>query len=549
MFLFRFLARFYNYYFSDERGLAHQVKELTGFAPARLGLFSRAFAHKSGASRGGGEANNERLEYLGDAVLGTIVAEYLFKKYPTADEGFLTKMRSKIVKRQSLNDIGERMGRSDILRERNRMKLSSSMLGNAVEALVGAVYLESGYARTERFVIWRMLRPYVDVHELETNDDNYKSQLLEACQKQGKSIAYKLVKKFKQDRRDRFQVAVVIAGQEVAIADDFNKKSAEQLASLKALEQMGLADNLTVPRRKEKVSRAAKRAAREKKSAAPPAVTTKEPKRRRGGAVIVEEADRGPHVERLTPKPTTVAEAGADQSSKRKAKRQRGPHDFLVKHGVRTGVAGAAAVAAVLGEAPRTSAAPPRATSVAPKQAPASPSVVPAAKPKRRRVSPTIRHAILGGGTGVAVVEGILGPRSVNTSAAAPGPVSRPSTAKPKPEKPPKRKRRVSTIVKHATAVGVAGVSLLEGTSSARAATNSRAVANRQSTPPSGPPITPTRTANAAAPLAEGAPTAGLSTAGPKPKRRRGAVAKRTLTRMLKDGAAGVAVASETLGS
>ncbi len=214
---------------------------MTGFVPARLSIFKLAFSHKSNqATRDFAQTNNERLEYLGDAVLGTIVAEYLFKKYPNGDEGFLTKMRSKIVKRKSLNYIGDQMGLDVLLTEYNRTRLSSSMLGNAVEALVGAVYLEKGYRGTERFVIQRMLKLYVDMHELETVDDNYKSQLLEYCQKNGMQVTYKLLNKFKQDRRDRFKVAVLVNGEQVSLADDFNKKSAEQLASLRALQKLGL---------------------------------------------------------------------------------------------------------------------------------------------------------------------------------------------------------------------------------------------------------------------------------------------------------------------
>lgn len=184
--------------------------------------------------------NNERLEYLGDAVLGTIIAEYLFQKYPSADEGFLTKMRSKIVKRKSLNDIGDRMGVDMLLNEFNNTRISKSMLGNAVEALVGAVYLEIGYEGTKRFIIRRMLRKFVDIHELEQYDDNYKSQLLEYCQKNGKNVAYKLLTRYKMDKRDRFKVAVVIDGEKIAVADDFNKKSAEQLASERALAKLGI---------------------------------------------------------------------------------------------------------------------------------------------------------------------------------------------------------------------------------------------------------------------------------------------------------------------
>jgi ribonuclease-3 len=206
-----------------------------------LTIFKLAFSHKSTVSdKAYAIQNNERLEYLGDAVLGTIVAEYLFKKYPNSNEGFLTKMRSKIVKRKALNKIGDKMGLDVLLSEHNPTRLSRSMLGNAVEALVGAVYLECGYVETKRFVVRKILRNYVNVHELETIDDNYKSQLLEWCQKNGQTVSYKLLARYKFEKRDRFKVAVMINGKRVATADDFNKKSAEQTASEKAMVALGI---------------------------------------------------------------------------------------------------------------------------------------------------------------------------------------------------------------------------------------------------------------------------------------------------------------------
>lgn len=240
----KLLLKLYNYYFSPDRDLAKRLYSLLGFIPSNLSVFKLAFFHKSSANnpqeqhRGG--QNNERLEFLGDAVLGTVVAEYLFKKYPHADEGFLTKMRSKIVKRKSLNAIGERMGLDLLLAEYNQTRLSKSMLGNAVEALVGAVYMERGYPATRSYIIRKILRNYVDVHELENYDDNYKSQLLEWCQKSGRTVSYKLITRYKFEKRDRFKVAVLVDGKRVALADDFNKKSAEQMASERAMHILGI---------------------------------------------------------------------------------------------------------------------------------------------------------------------------------------------------------------------------------------------------------------------------------------------------------------------
>lgn len=192
-----------------------------------------------------GKPTNERLEYLGDAILSTIVAEYLFKKYPNKDEGFLTKMRSKIVKRQTLNEVADNMGLDVILSDYSLGKMSSAMLGNALEALVGAIYIEFGYEKTKKYVIKNILMRYLNMNELETKDDNHKSQLLEWCQKHGKDIQFTTLTKFKVDKRDCFKVAVVIDGIEMATADDFNKKSAEQTAAQKTIEKMNIHVSIT----------------------------------------------------------------------------------------------------------------------------------------------------------------------------------------------------------------------------------------------------------------------------------------------------------------
>ncbi len=239
--MLRILLRLHNRFLSTDKEFSRRLRQLLGFTPANLAIFKLAFSHKSTVSeKAYAIQNNERLEYLGDAVLGTIVAEYLFKKYPNSNEGFLTKMRSKIVKRKTLNKIGDRMGLDMLLSEQNATRLSRSMLGNAVEALVGAVYLEKGYVGTRNFVVNKILRSYVNVHELESFDDNYKSQLLEWCQKNGQSVNYKLLARYKFEKRDRFKVAVMVNGQRLATADDYNKKSAEQTASEKAMVALGI---------------------------------------------------------------------------------------------------------------------------------------------------------------------------------------------------------------------------------------------------------------------------------------------------------------------
>jgi len=236
------IRRFYNYYISPEKDLAKKLKSVLGFVPDNMKLFKLAFFHKSMNNTESSERtyNNERLEYLGDSVLSTIVAEYLYKKYPGRDEGFLTKMRSKIVKRKTLNKVAEKMGIDMILTKYTQGKLSYSMLGNAFEAMVGALYIEYGYEKTRDYIISKILMQLLDVHELENSDDNYKSQLLEWGQKEGKNISYKLLSKYKLDKRDRFKIAVYLDGKEISSAEDYNKKSAEQIASSHAIKSLNI---------------------------------------------------------------------------------------------------------------------------------------------------------------------------------------------------------------------------------------------------------------------------------------------------------------------
>jgi ribonuclease-3 len=236
------IRKLYNHFISSDKRFARSVANVIGFTPRNLGIFKQAFLHKSGVDpKLHTVTSNERLEYLGDAVLSTIVAEYLFQKYPNSDEGFLTKMRSKIVKRKTLNRIAEDMGIDVILQDANDTRLSESMKGNALEALVGAIYIEKGFDGTRDIVVRKILRRHLNIHNLEDTDDNYKSQLLEYCQKHGSDIDYRVIERFKMDNRDRFRIGVYVDGKEVATGEDFNKKSAEQNASLKALRSLGVA--------------------------------------------------------------------------------------------------------------------------------------------------------------------------------------------------------------------------------------------------------------------------------------------------------------------
>ena len=226
------IRRVYNYYFCEDKELVHKMRSTLGFTPSNVKLYKTAFSHKS-LNKGDNPhgINNERLEYLGDAILSTVVAEYLFGKYPIKKEGFLTKMRSKIVRRQTLNKVAEEMGLDILLSHFIDTRISSSMKGNALEALIGAIYVEKGYNRTRSYIIRNIIIKHLDMNELESVDDNHKSQLLEHCQKIGSTVEFRLLQRYKVDKRDKFKIAICVDGDQQAVAEDFNKKAAEQKAA------------------------------------------------------------------------------------------------------------------------------------------------------------------------------------------------------------------------------------------------------------------------------------------------------------------------------
>lgn len=247
-YIYKYYKKTNHRFFSKDKHFAERLKHLVGFTPSNIYIFKLAFYHKSTLNNFSTEHNgiyqsNERLEYLGDALLSFVIGEYLFKKYPSANEGFLTKMRSKIVKRKMLNYIAEQMGLDHLMMEFNQTAISQSMLGNALEALLGAIYIEQGFDFTRKFVLNKIVRQFIDIDRLEIFDDNYKSQLLEYCQKHSKEIDFKVLTKFKIEKRDRFKVGVFIDGVEIATAEDFNKKSAEQIASELAIQHIAKKDS------------------------------------------------------------------------------------------------------------------------------------------------------------------------------------------------------------------------------------------------------------------------------------------------------------------
>ncbi len=184
--------------------------------------------------------SNERLEYLGDAVLGMVVAEYLFNKYPFKDEGFLTEVRSRIVNREHLNQLAKKIGLSDLIEYNGHMKGSAlsfkSIYGDALEALIGACYLDKGYGKCKDFILKRLVIPHVDLHEIINTDINFKSKIIEWSQKENKDLKFEVYELKNQNHFKKFEAKIFVGKKEISIGHGLSKKKAEQSAAEKSCE-------------------------------------------------------------------------------------------------------------------------------------------------------------------------------------------------------------------------------------------------------------------------------------------------------------------------
>ncbi len=208
--------------------------------PGNIVLYKTALSHRS--VKDSPEENNERLEYLGDAVLSAIVADYLFKRYPYKGEGFLTEMRSKMVNRQQLNDIAVKMGLKKIAlyNKLDNALRNSQIFGNTLEAIVGAVYLDKGYLATKHWVLKQIVLPHMFVEDLENIDINLKNKLIGWASKNGKALLFDLAEEKFENGRRHFTINAVLDGEVLAVGKGFNKKDASQMAAQNAIEKLGL---------------------------------------------------------------------------------------------------------------------------------------------------------------------------------------------------------------------------------------------------------------------------------------------------------------------
>lgn len=221
---------------SADRKLAASIKNILGFKPGNTALYKLAFLHRSAGQEiiRGIKINNERLEFLGDAILDAITADYLFKTFPTQDEGFLTEMRSKIVSRTQLNKLAHKLRLDHLIQLDGSNGVYRSYMGDAFEALIGAIYLDKGYMFTRKILLERIIKHYFDLNELVNQELNFKSKIIEWAQKAKKDVQYTVVNEVGTGYKKQYVVEVVIDGSPMARSQHYSIKGAEQLASEKA---------------------------------------------------------------------------------------------------------------------------------------------------------------------------------------------------------------------------------------------------------------------------------------------------------------------------
>ena len=219
--------------FSNDKKLYHSLHSLLGFYPGTLSTYKLAFSHRSYAEEHprGLKLSNERLEYLGDAVLGAVVAELLFKKFPYREEGFLTEMRSRIVNREHLNKLALKLGIDHYMAPMDVTVKNKSAYGDALEAVIGAVYIDKGYSIARKLILERFIRHHVDLDEIEGKDINFKSKLINWDQRERKKVTFELLEEIMSGKKRLLRVRVLLDGEELARAEDYSKKRAEQVAA------------------------------------------------------------------------------------------------------------------------------------------------------------------------------------------------------------------------------------------------------------------------------------------------------------------------------
>lgn len=223
----------YNLYFSPHKLFIRKLYSLLGFIPQNVDLFIKAFTHKSIS-----KSNNERLEFLGDSIFDAVVTEMLVEKFQDKKEGDLSKLRAKIVSRNKMNEIGNKLNLLSILKFKNlnSPEATTNLPGNTLEALVGALYLDLGYSKAKKIILHKIIYPNINLKDLDNQVINYKSLLNEWAQKHNHTITFKILKEDSSINQEKFEVALFLNGENKATGKGKNKKTAENAAARSAYE-------------------------------------------------------------------------------------------------------------------------------------------------------------------------------------------------------------------------------------------------------------------------------------------------------------------------
>jgi ribonuclease-3 len=237
--VFKLLHRSDKYLFTPDRNFKRNLKNILGFLPGNLRLYQLAFVHKSASGNlfKNHQINNERLEYLGDAILDSIVAEYLYNKFPGKDEGFLTQMRSKIVNRENLNSVAIKLGFTNMIVSRMSNENHRSIYGDALEALVGALYLDIGYRKAKKLILERIIQNHVSIVKLQETETDFKSRIIEWGQKNKKNVNFASFEEFDENLNGIVFISHLIVVDEIfGRGIGTSKKDAEQNAARQAIQ-------------------------------------------------------------------------------------------------------------------------------------------------------------------------------------------------------------------------------------------------------------------------------------------------------------------------
>jgi len=229
-----FIRKIVQSHSKEDEVLRNELKKLLKFSTRNINKYKKAFTHRSVQmiDEKGNPINYERLEFLGDSILGSVIAAYLYKKVPSGSEGYLTQMRSKIVSREHLNELGKDLNLIRFVKSNiDQTNVGDNIHGNIFEALIGAIYLDKGYNFCQKFIYQNVIVPYVDIAKLEGKITSYKGLIIEWCQKQKKKYSFDTYEDSGNDPVKHFSVKISIDGAQIAKGRATSKKKAEEQAS------------------------------------------------------------------------------------------------------------------------------------------------------------------------------------------------------------------------------------------------------------------------------------------------------------------------------